>query len=757
MAEQLSKPVVAQVQQIVYRRPLADGAQLLNGEQDGWLVEPRLRCDSIVNAIGLRGSSAQFAFVAPSIDDTTVAFEEAMKAFSTDDQVRVEVFPPNDPLVQQEPTDPPKGKLRFEGVLRRHQFQVDPVSGEQVTLLAHGTPTVMNRQTEHLVYGRWVAHETFASRVIESMTLPAVFNFRGKPNRNPYQQIKPAIPSGGYMESVADLRAFVFTHDSDPAGQYWTFRQALASLVIRWLYGSHLADEQPDVKPRVVMLAPETLALLSADSHAAGDRQLPEVNVHGLGVLAAIDAICRAANWLWACELSAPLATDDPATNLDETASEAEAANWRPYQLRIWQRNQGVPKWVDLAKRGSDATDADVETTLANNTVNKITGIVDRGELATEVYGVGRVVIEHTWAIKPLWAESDMHSAAISGELQKVTEAKLASASTYHAKHVQGGVLFDRWGHVGRAWGLAHASGFVGYTSGPYAHDPLGFDFAAEMGLNALTGLDYNAVYLERNSNGVVPPEMFWMKRPRLALPLKHPAARSIGQEYRLDVSEDGGATWQLCTVKFSVLNDGFGIVFNNVRNLASINNATFGTGEAPPVARSWWALIKSQQLRFTLTAGVEADHAARFDARRQATCGSRYYTAQLLPVDIEERWASPDHVLGNGVWTKLPTINSVGAVTATTVRDVAERQRDVVSMGVLSASVTTWQMVFDRWRLGDLIQGVRGRAYSFGVGAGDQAIYPQVVSVTEQIGLAQAIVLTLDDAGPYAQKGADL
>jgi hypothetical protein len=157
------------------------------------------------------------------------------------------------------------------------------------------------------------------------------------------------------------------------------------------------------------------------------------------------------------------------------------------------------------------------------------------------------------------------------------------------------------------------------------------------------------------------------------------------------------------------------------------------------------------------LTAGVEADHAARFDARRQPTCASRYYTAQLLPVDLEERWASADHYLGDGTWTKLPTINSAGAVTATTVRDVAERQRDVLSMGVLSGSVTTWQMVFDRWRLGDLIQGVRGRNYSFAVGAGDQAVYPQVVSVTEQIGLAQAIVLTLDDAGPYAMKGADL
>lgn len=243
-----------------------------------------------------------------------------------------------------------------------------------------------------------------------------------------------------------------------------------------------------------------------------------------------------------------------------------------------------------------------------------------------------------------------------------------------------------------------------------------------------------------RTANGVTDP-IAWSNRERFALPLTRPGIEQLASPYLLEVSEDGGSSWTLLNASglFVPLRDQFGIKLN-VDNLATVNKDRYSGGselDSPP-DDSWWKLITTKQLQFRLTCQIEADHAARFDAPRDAGSGGTLHTrAALVESEAVEVWASPDSILNAGsTWERIEDggygTSSAGADRTANVQDEAERLRDTQGLVRFSISGSTFIMDPGTFQVGDSIEAIDGRAIDLGRTApgSSTARFPSVVRV---------------------------
>lgn len=718
------------------RRPSPD-ALYDNGGEDGWELDLNLRCDWIRHEVGPLVGVAQFTYIPLDPDHDAQAFEEILKLYTTDDQVRVVVHPHDDELTGQDLEGFSKQR-RFEGRLVKPAFDVQAQgvrSHEIVTFTATAITQLDNESTDHLITGRWLAHPDEADKTLlmDGYVLPAVFNFRGMPNRDPVNLI---------TAPWLNVAAYAFTND-DGGGEYWSVAQALLAIMVQWLSGINQPASPWNLRalPRTIFIEQATVdALTDAANDSPADRwvglhdQLPEVNVHGLGLLDAIDRICQASDFQFAC---APL----------------DISLQFPYELRIWRRHTGPLVYPGLAKRGTSYPGSDpFEDALAENDVSTIVGMVDRSEIANEVIAVGRTFVEARFYLLPAWNASRVDAAAADSSMQTVTPELLAGTG-YHAKHVVGGSLFTDNMDVGRHWIFPHLAFDNGYDSQQYDTTNTPLNFLEVLGFRDEAvgpGLEWIQMGNDR--------PIVWIDRIRHPLPLVNEWARSSGREWIIEVSEDGGLTREFCPYKVRSLPNWLGIELD-VPNLAAVNNATLSTGIVPPIEKSWWALIKNEQLIFWITCAIEADHGTRFVAKRRATSGSQYRLGRIELLPIDDYWLAPDHFYSDKFgdkWTKI-TVGTDGATSGSSsgagsvdpglsVRAAAERRRDALEDGVVSATLRTWVMDLDKYKLGDLVGGIRGRDVSFAINLGSARRYPNIVGITIRLGDDQSIELSLDD-----------
>ena len=725
MTAPLSSAVVSEIAHQVYVRHASAGYLPVNGSAEGWVYEPRLRCDWVRQENGLRMGAAEFVVVPLDSTDDSIAFEKILADFSTDDQVRVVVQSIDDELVE------PADVVLFEGRLVRPRVQMQANAAEEheiVRFTAEPLPVLDNRRGQHQIYGRWIAHDATTADILDGYTLPAVFNFRGRPNMHATCSVTAGDGSFAFP---------VFTDDDDPAGLFWTVRTALLSLLGQWLVGGNLPyDPFSSIElARVTDIESDTLAALvdtsgdpRADRWVGLDARLPELTVQAMGVLDAVAAVCKAGGFDFA---------------ITPTSGSGLASGGRPYTLSIWRRNSGEIVYPRLAARGS--TYASAEDALAENDVNRVQIMRDAAHIRNEVYAVGRTVVEVKMPLFPLWSPDDVDDATIDAALQTATTTNLAGTG-YHAKHVAGGVLFGQYSHVGRRWGVAHKT-FSGYPSAPYAQPTGGCDWVATLGLDDETC----ELRTAREAVGITKP-ITWSSRLRRALPLRHPTALERSVQYVVEVSEDGGSTWEPLLSGVTILADFFGITIDNVPNLATVNSEYFKTGKVSAIGDSWWALIDSEDLCFRLTAAVEADHGVRHDAFRQATSGSIYQLGEVMLTRDEERWMSSNHYFAAAdapAWQRIAGYEHDDPDTTTaSIRAAAQRRQDAQEDVTLSATLGTWVVQFDRYVIGQQVGGIHGRNYSFAVSAGGGAVrFPNIVGITYRLAPSgQAMELSLDD-----------
>lgn len=746
-----------------------------HGQLDGWVYDPMLRCRWVRHEVGARCGRAEFDV----ISDTggVLPFDAALRRYGRNDQVKVVVDPADDPGQ----TDVggidffggggDVGAVLFEGVLMR---QASAVRGdgqgadERSRLVAWPMPVLDNDHPDHLVRGRWTRLEepteedsdlsTQQLVIVETPALPAVFNFAGRPNR------KVGIYQVPIANSDYVLRGSDWTHDDDPGGEYWTVRQAINALLAVCLFGVGGADDgAEDVMgagslPRHVSIEHATLEGLTTNvgDDLAGtrfdglDQVLPEVSIQGLGVFDALEAVCDAADFAFALE-----AMSDAERRAD--------GHDRRYALRLWRRQNGPLVHFDLPARGRNFG-GNAAALLREANMPRINGVVDASGVTNECQAVAPVLIETTVELKPMWAGADeLHDAAIDADLQgPFEEEDLADDESYAGRHVAGGAAFEEHGHVGRAWGLDLIGGEItGYDSGSqeaYAHDPDGFDWVAHLQLDDPEG-PAAPLYADRQEDlGESEAQArraltTWLKRRREVMPLLSREAVERGHQLILEVSEDEGATWSVVPVKFNTLEDQFGVLMN-VPNLAKVSVATLGTEEDPEPEDSWWALIADLKLRVRLTCVIEADFALRFDSPRggggrRAGSPVVYRRAQWRAPDLRDAWVASGshyHADDEADW-KRPMGRGLDPSAA--LADYATRHRQATEQVRWSLSGNTFLMELGVWKLGQRVDGVRGRGIRFECGGGRR---PNIVGIRYNLatggsgGGGQSIELSLSD-----------
>jgi hypothetical protein len=731
----LTSAILKPAQTLVYtRRVLAQAGGVaplpVNGERSGWVLDPRLRADVVRWMTGAQVGDATLTFV-PSMA-SQAAFEEQLAQYHPDDQVKIVMLPVEDELVQPvlsdddddtEEVDP--GLVLFEGVMGRHIIRVDG-RGETVQFVAVPFPRLDNAIDEHLIRGRICAYRAGEEPVdggyglIESPALPCVFNHAGRPNRSATGS-RPITVST--LET--ELTGWVFTHDDDAPGEFWTLRSALLHLIVWWTIGPLFRELNHH------FTVDHDLAFELASDPESGERaapfrglddQIPEVDVHGLGVLDAIERVCASVGWRMSVE---PVALDP----------EDALAPDRRYVLRCWKNGATPIKWFDLDRRSAGYADAEAATT-ANN-IGLFQAQRDAHETVSTIYAAGRLFLECRLLLLPLWHDYEVSDAAASGSLQQAPTASQLAMEEYFYLHVPGGAGYTE--APLRHWGVDCTGAMAGNYEGTNYEHPGGED---GYGWVEALGLNDSIMRTDR-----VPPadddQIRWTTRIRPLLPLRSTRAVAAGIEYLLEVDEGSG--FVACPAKFRTLREACGISLQ-VPNLAAINNATFTTGVKPPPAASWYALIKSQTLKFRITAVIEADHAERYDLLRQTSSGSQYNRGLYLAGRNHELWIQPGSRFH-------PAYPSAGAdwyqdsvtgleTTARSLRDELEQQR-------ISCSASTWRMdQATAYRLGDRIAGVRGRGYSLATDGGQGERGPVVAGLTFRLAPAeqQRIDLTLED-----------
>lgn len=713
-----------------------DGGPVGDPSADGFAPAWDLRCRSFTCEGGPGVGSALLEHVSAS--GSRPSFESVIGDYDIDDRVRVIVYPMDHPVLGSDLPAGLEAMTVFEGLIDRVPFELGAASlndEERVLIQALPNPVYDDVAPSHTIRGRWVADdpaaETPAVAVLETLDLPAVFNFRGRPNCS--DATVEAMTSGG------PLTGHLFTHDDDEGGLMWTLGKAIAALLVVWGVGVDTT------LPRGFDVERLTLDALSAGGSSGGgsgeisggrwdglDAELPEVNVHGLGLLEGIDAVCRAAGFEMFVR---------PHFGLEEGYD-------RLYVLSVQRKGGGPEAFFKLQPRDRFAS-ADHNETLRRNSITRLRGVRDAGRVRNEALAYGLSYVEAAVPLRPLWRPAEVTADP--------------TAANYLRRHVRGGADFAAYRHVGRVWGLdctgAWEAAGGGYSDGLYAQAAGGFDWVAELGLNA----PGNALLAARAAAGVADP-IVWTRRVRPLLPLRRPAARALGLDYVLEVSEDGGGTWSAVSVPGRTLRDGCGFTLD-VADLHRVNLAVLA-GEAlvPAEGESWWERMAagSPQLAFRLTCCVPADHAAVGFAPRRSSAGSVYARRDLARSEADEVWAVPDNYFtpGAGAIARVDPFGVVAGAASPSVLDRAEVRRAERESLRIAADAYTWQMDFPLWRLGDRVTSLQGRNYRFAVGA-DGDLAPSIVGIEVTLsGLgtdperAQGVRLRLSEPNP-ARRGA--
>lgn len=691
--------------QAVYVRRVRSTPPPTAASAEGFAYEPRLRCRSVDMVSGPQVGQAVVDYV--PLDGQLPTFGDVLGEIRSGDQILVSVGPVDHPLLAVPET------MVFLGAVVRTDFGAAAngvQEDEGVSFICWPLAIFDDQGADHVVSGRWTAinpREAGSSvKVIESPDLPAAPNFDGRPN---------CASAARLTTQLGEVR--VFTHDDDADGTYWTAREFLWSLLGHWLYG---VDEE---LPRSVAIEDQTLAALrdggSGDRWAGLDEQLPEVSVHGLGVLQAVDRVCRAIGYEMHVMLSY-----DPAAD-------------RPYLLSLNRLGHGPDVTVKLQQRGQ--VGAEPLTVLRRNHVSVIEGTRDASGLRNEVQLVGRAYVEASLVCKPLWDPA----AALAHDDDR-----------YAARHVQGGAEYAEYGHVGRLWGVACTGREPGYSSGVYAHPAAGFDFVSELGLAA----DGSAVVSHRQAQGL-PGGIDWTRRVRPMLPLRRPDAAVLGDDYVIEVSENGGGQWTAVPTLTARTQRGLcGIRLTGIEDLAAVNLATIGSdgpSEIDP-ADSWWAMIASGDLLLRVTCLIPADHAAGAIATRRPGTSSLYPTRVVERTRSEEVWAAPQSYFNDSsTWVRVRGYGvGDGSADPAPVQEQASRRRDALESERVRAGLGTWLMDFTRWRLGDRVTRIEGRNFDLRSSTGTTGAYPSVTGIRlqlagrgEQAAAGQSLRIDLTDA----------
>ncbi len=544
-------------------------------------------------------------------------------------------------------------------------------------------------------------------------SLPAIFNFQGKPNR----LARPVL----VKDSIAhdpNAPIHLFTYDGDPEAEYWTFLQALRYLVMIYLpYGG---DEQIDPGDLFTTLSSQDAeawwSMTEAESDAlltgpvnTGWRNMMVRNCHDLSVegLNLIEALA-------VFTAHAGMHAGESHTNETQSGEVRVLSH-----LDFWVQDQKAADVLHLERNASQFTAGGqlrtINDMLSKSNVQSANLRFDTGStLARTELVAGRKWWIITTELKPLWEidfrwddvdeedADDYRSDAYGDPFVIDTEGEFYKRYSPHGSKFQD---LD-YAIVGRLWGIDPAGEI----------DPILFE--------RLTGPYQNY------DPFVIPNIADQVRRRRM---IDHPEAKKQTGErkkIRLEISLDGGDTWAVTETAF-VLHRQLSAIYFKQPNLLTIAREVI---EGNGTVDNFYDAYLKHALRFRATFAIELDErliaiANTLGGSNASPLAGTGTTKMYLNTKTHQQRLIDEISVDPAVVATIDEVDDIDSLDRLAKARLAEN------------SVAKWRgnpvipwIESSRYPLGTPIQGIvrtpgTGDVISFGGDAKRSSGYPHVVS----------------------------
>ena len=368
--------------------------------------------------------------------------------------------------------------------------------------------------------------------------------------------------------------------------------------------------------------------------------------------------------------------------------------------LAIWELGTGTERTVRLGAAGSAATDQD-------NAEQGILNLDCSGTVTVPKVWGGPLVLEGTWPLVPGWLAADLDADARPDPDLDPDASENAGvwSETYYARYVadKRAADFASYQDVARKW-ILNEAGDYGETYG----SPAMFDFSAAY------------------ASGT------WGRRRRRFLECLSWDGLKCRAPVRVEVTYDGGSTWQAFGGSVEVLGDECGVRISDA-DLAAVLQ------EADGPDTYWDALCDDKAdetalCRLRVTASVADDSAVRPDPALEIPETSPLDRTVEWPYDRRSRYGRRVRMTTGSYASQWASDYAAADTTddASALSAEAGRIQDVAAMAQVRGSIVLRNTTY-AFDPGDVVTEIAGRDISLQqTAAGGTAVYAEVVQVTQ-------------------------
>lgn len=543
---------------------------------------------------------------------------------------------------------------------------------------------------------------------------PLVFNAEGKENRDPV-----ALTGQGVESNYKSFTLPIFADKS--ISEFWSAREMIGYILS--IYTNRYFGLFP-------ILSTDCLGL----DHVDFDKIIHSINCETLTIPEAIEKVCKNVGQTWREEY---------------TANGPVWVFYKPGEAASGQRSSTIRTILHTLHSPAAGESIDVAVAGGAKMLYAANFARDIDSVVNNPWGIGDVErFEVTVNLVPGWQDSDftLDSASSYANLFK-TDADLSVETnpnqySYFSRYHTRGNAFQR--DLGRKWVLNEIGT---YTPAAYDRGAM-FDFSTVV----------PADYIKSKTTG---KRLFgpFGRSFKPCLTFDKDSLNSLG--IKVEFSFDSGATWQILPTSIENLSGecGIRITTQNLAELVDLAKGAIAAGSLTGKELNYFTSLADDKVnsrsfknaawktRCRVTATVEMDHRLTKDSRPSGYSGSPFLQAAIY--SLTDRYTFTKRTASSSYYgSNLPAWETDESDKLYKHIDAIRQANEDLSVNGSFTLDRLWlgdgSGVAD-FALGDGIEGLTGRSFSFAAQVAGRTVYPEIIQITYRPIQQKQILITRD------------